>query len=578
VSGQPSTCWCGGDLGKEIGRHYRECTGCGAAVLTRLPGPEHFDVSDDVRDFYGKRYWTDYPRSRNLPDILERVRSDLSERCLFWLERLLEVARPPGRALEIGCGHGGFVRFMRELGFDAVGTELSGWVVEFAKRTFDVPVLHGRLETLDLEPGFTCIAAFDVLEHLSDPLGTARRCVDLLALDGVLLLQTPWYRGEGPDWSMLQEDEHIHLFTEASIRLLLERAGFREALVRPSLFSYDMLVVASRGRLHVGSIDRIEVNADWRLPVAFRSLLDLSRYVSRVREDLATAEVDRAARLAQVVELTGQVHGLEAARVQEADARRDDTDKLTELLREADEDRAARLAQIVELTGQVRGLEAARQQEAEARREDVDKLTDLLREAEADGAARLAQIEELTEQVRGLEAVRLQEAEARREDIDKLTELLREADADRAARLAQIEELTAQMQRLEAARLQDSQHWREDVSKMTQLLREAEADGAARLRQVEEVSRLLRDSDADRAARLGQVEELTRLLRESDADRAARLEEIHELSRLLEESKAARETGLEVIRNLHTRVADMERTWAWRLYTTLPLTGRKAAE
>ena len=309
------TCWCGGELGKEIGRYYRCCNECGAAVLAALPAPEHFEVSDDERDFYGRRYWTDYSRARDLPDISERVRSDLSERCLFWLERLLEVTQPPGRTLEIGCGHGAFVRLMQDLGFDAVGTELSGWVVEFAKRTFDVPVLRGRLETLDLEPGFTCIAAFDVLEHLHDPLETARRCGSLLAPDGVLLVQTPCYRGEGPDWSMFQEDEHIHLFTEASIRLLLARAGFREVLVRPSIFPYDMWVVATRGQLHVRTGDGVEAVGDWRLPVAFRSLLDLSQTIRGIREDRALAEADRAARL-EVIEAQGRQLGEVEAEVQ----------------------------------------------------------------------------------------------------------------------------------------------------------------------------------------------------------------------------------------------------------------------
>jgi SAM-dependent methyltransferase len=340
-------------LGEEIGRHYRCCNACGAAVLAALPSPEHFEVSDDERDFYGKRYWTDYSRARDLPDIGDRARSDLSERCLFWLERVLEVARPPGRALEIGCGHGAFVRLMQELGFDAVGTELSGWVVEFAKRTFEVPVLRGRLETLDLEPGFTCIAAFDVLEHLNDPLETARRCGDLLAPDGVLLLQTPCYRGEGPDWSMFQEDEHIHLFTEASIRLLLARAGFRGILVRPSLFPYDMWVVATRGRLDLRTADDIEVVGEWRLPVAFRSLLDLSRLIRRTREDLLLAEADRAARLAQVEELTAQLRDPEAVRLE-------DLRKLTALLRESAADRAARLEQIHELSRLLRESETDR--------------------------------------------------------------------------------------------------------------------------------------------------------------------------------------------------------------------------
>jgi len=406
-------CWCGGELGEEIGRHYRCCNACGAAVLAVLPAPEHFEVSDDERDFYGKRYWTDYSRARDLPDIGERVRSDLSERCLFWLERLLEVAQPPGRALEIGCGHGAFVCLMKDLGFDAVGTELSGWVVEFAKRTFDVPVLQGRLETLDLEPGFKCIAAFDVLEHLNDPLEAARRCGDLLAPDGVLLLQTPCYRGEGPDWSMFQEDEHIHLFTEASIRLLLARAGFREVLVRPSLFPYDMWVAATRGRLHMRTADEVEEVGDWRLPVTFRSLLDLSRQLRGVREDLALADVDRAARLAQVVELTQLLRESDADRA----ARLEQIHELSRLLRESDADRAARLAQVEERDRRLRDLEAARV-------DDVNKLTAPLRESDADRAALLEQIHELSR-------------------------LLRESETDGVARFDIIQNLQARIARIE---------------------------------------------------------------------------------------------------------------------------------
>src|SRR5205823_1085434 len=122
-------------------------------------------------------------------------------------------------------------------------------------------------------------------------LGMVRRCAELLRPDGVLLLQTPCYRGEGPDWSMFQEDEHVHLFTDASIRLLLARAGFREVRVEPAFFPYDMWVVATPGRLHsrppVG-----EADDGWRLPAAFRSLLDVSRWATETEAD-RTAEICR---------------------------------------------------------------------------------------------------------------------------------------------------------------------------------------------------------------------------------------------------------------------------------------------
>jgi SAM-dependent methyltransferase len=408
-----SRCWCGGALHEAIGPHYRRCLDCGAAVLATLPGREHFDVADDERDFYGKAYWTEYSRARNFPDITERASSDLSERCLFWLERLVEVVHPPGRALEIGCGHGGFVRLMQELGFDATGTELSPWVVDFARRTFSIPVVQGRLETLDLEPGFKCIAAFDVLEHLDDPLGTISRCAELLAPGGVLLLQTPWYRGEGPGWSMFQKGEHIYLFTERSVRLLLDRAGFSEVLLRPSFFPYDMWVVATRGPLPIRARDDRRTTVGWQPPAAFQALLDLGQQMREVRRALHEVDADRATRLADVEKLKVLLEQSEADRA----ARLADMEHLNALLRQSEGDRAARLA-------------------------DVEKLNALLQQSEADRAARLEQVHELTRLLRESEADRtarlevIQALQARLAEVDRTT---RVETAALQARLAKIE-------------------------------------------------------------------------------------------------------------------------------------------
>jgi len=432
------SCWCGGDLGKEIGRHYQICDECGAAVLSVLPEAGHFDVSDDDHDFYGRRYWTEYCVARGLPDIRERARADLSERCLFWLERLLEVTRPPGRVLEIGCGHGAFVRLLQELGFDATGTELSGWVADFAKQTFGVPVLRGPLETLTLDPGFACIAAFDVLEHLSDPSAVVRRCGDLLAPDGLLVLQTPWYRGEGADWSMLQEEEHVHLFTEGSIRLLLTRAGFQQVLVRPSLFPYDMWVVATRGQFPVPAPN---ASTSWRMPAAFMALLDLSHEASDLRDELTAADADRTARLAQVNEVTRLLGESEADRA----ARLDQVQELTALLQESEADRAARLTQVEELTRLLNESEADRA----ARLDKIHELSRLLDEAKRDGTARLneirAQINELSRQLGETESDRV----ARLEQIHELSRMVRELDADREARTNVVHGLEARIAAIE---------------------------------------------------------------------------------------------------------------------------------
>ena len=421
---EASRCWCGGALDEAIGPHYRRCLRCGAAVLATLPSQEHFDVTNDERDFYGKAYWTEYSRARNFPDITERASSDLSERCLFWLERLIEVVHPPGRALELGCGHGGFVRLMQELGFDATGTELSPWVVDFARQTFSIPVVQGRLETLDLEPGFKCIAAFDVLEHLEDPLGTISRCAELLAPDGVLLLQTPWYRGEGPGWSMFQKDEHIYLFTERSVRLLLDRAGFSQVLLRPSFFPYDMWVAATRGPLPIRAHDDRGTRVGWQPPAAFQALLDLGQQMREVRRTLHEVDADRATRLADVEKVNALLQRSELDRA----TRLGDIEKLKVLLQQSESDRAARLG-------------------------DVEKLDALLQESDADRAARLEQVHELTRSLRESEADRT----ARLEVIQALQAQL--AEADRTARLevatlqARLDTLQARLEEIERTRV-----------------------------------------------------------------------------------------------------------------------------
>jgi len=305
-------------------------------------------------------------------------------------------------------------------------------------------VLRGRLETLDLEPGFKCIAAFDVLEHLNDPLETARRCGNLLAPDGVLLLQTPCYRGEGPDWSMFQEDEHIHLFTEASIRLLLARAGFREVLVGPSIFPYDMWVVATRGQLHMRTGDGVEAAGDWRLPVAFRSLLDLSRKIKGTREDRALAEADRMARL-EVIETQGRQLGEVEA---ERNNLRAEVTAVSGHLVVLEADRAARL-EVIEAQGRQLGEVEAERNNLRA---EVTAVRGHLEMIEADRAARLEVIETQGWQLGTVEA----ERNNLRAEVTAVRGQLGEVEAERnnlraevQVQIEQIQVLMGQLRRLQ---------------------------------------------------------------------------------------------------------------------------------
>ena len=159
-------CWCSSSKLERFSGAYSRCAQCGILVY-QGKAPSEF-VLDDSTDFYGHRYWFEHQSGRfGFPNIEERAVADLRERCIYWLERLLEYRLPPARVLELGCAHGGSVALMKWAGYDAVGVELDPWVVDYAKTIFGVTVLQGPVEhwKLDRDP-FDTVCMFDVLEHL----------------------------------------------------------------------------------------------------------------------------------------------------------------------------------------------------------------------------------------------------------------------------------------------------------------------------------------------------------------------------------------------------------------------------
>lgn len=171
--------------------------------------------------FYGNRYFTQLQEEHGLPGLNERTRADLPERCIFWLRTLLKYRLPPGRILELGSAHGGFVALMRWAGFDATGVDLSPWLCNFARMTFDVPMLIGPLESQDIAAEtLDAVVLMDVLEHLGNPAATLSRSLSLLKHDGTIFLQTPQYREGKSLQEMEQEHDPFSEYAEARSALV----------------------------------------------------------------------------------------------------------------------------------------------------------------------------------------------------------------------------------------------------------------------------------------------------------------------------------------------------------------------
>lgn len=404
-----STCWCGSETLGDFGPDYRRCLSCHTLIYAHDFNPQEFEVKDDETDFYGKNYWMKHQQeSFGYSDFETRSRADLTERNLHWLKSLLKLKVPPGKVLELGCAHGSFVALLKQCGFDAIGLEMSPWVVDYGRRTFDIEVLEGPIEKQAiLEGTLDAILLMDVIEHLPDPSATMAHCLSLLKPEGILLIQTPDYRPEMVYEDLLSEKaafleqlkprEHLYLFSPASITEFFSRLGADYLHFFPAIFEqYDMFFAVSKTPFDFRTEDEIqralELSRDSRM---VRALLDVYEQSMGYVVKLEASEDDREARLKQIDALTGELKVSERDR----DERIAQIRSLTEDLEASEADRVARFEQIRSLTGELEASEADRA----ARFDQIQTLTEQLGASELDRQARFDQIQTLTEIVKTLQ-------------------------------------------------------------------------------------------------------------------------------------------------------------------------------
>lgn len=410
-------CWCGERGLRPFSQAYLRCDRCQTLVYGQGPPAGLVNVTDRDEDLYGRRYWFAHQtEDLGYPSLIERERMDLVERAPHWTRTVLKYKQPPARVLEIGSGPACLLALLSWAGFEVTGVELSPWLVEHSARSFGVDVRRGTVETLDLAPrSFDVVAALDVLEHLADPLATLRRCADLLAPDGVMIVQTPCYpegvsyealvEARSPFLQLLVAPEHLFLFSKTSIAALFGRLGMTELVSETPIYpQHDMYFAASR------------------VPVPARS-------PEVVAEDLGVRPGGRLVRA--LLDAIDQVHSLEAVRAR-LGAERD------EVARAA----AAREQRLREVAAEMETLQSASQERLELLRRTASALeAESARRAELETAAR-ERLEQLEATSRALE--QLGDVERRRREIEAAAEerlaLLHRVEADRAAFAAAADE------------------------------------------------------------------------------------------------------------------------------------------
>ena len=180
-----------------------------------------------MRDFY-EELW------EHLPDELEPP--DFERRRAF----LHSGIAPEDRVLDVGCGEGVCTAELARAGARPIGVEVARAALERAHARH--PELDFRLAPIDGplpfdDCTFEVVWASEVIEHVADTARWLSECRRVLAPGGRLLVTTPSHGRLRVALYGVQRfseplGDHLHLYTRASLRELLEEFGFAEVEVR----------------------------------------------------------------------------------------------------------------------------------------------------------------------------------------------------------------------------------------------------------------------------------------------------------------------------------------------------------
>lgn len=211
-------CGSQGTLQPHLG-DLRRCTACGHAVAAEVPSPEALAALYDAGYFDSGEYF-DYVADRGAAEANFRRNIGVLRR----------YARDGGRLLEIGSAYGFFLALARRF-WQVEGVDVTAEGVRYAREVLGLPVREAEFLDLDLPAAaYDVVCLWDTIEHLREPERYVAKIAHLLRPGGILALTTGDIgsrvaRLQGRGWRLIHPPTHLHYFTRASIRALLDRHG-----------------------------------------------------------------------------------------------------------------------------------------------------------------------------------------------------------------------------------------------------------------------------------------------------------------------------------------------------------------
>lgn len=147
--------------------------------------------------------------------------------------------------LDIGCGEGSFLSSLDKKTFDTYGLEINPEGADICIKK-NLKVYTQNIFNVDFKgKKFDIITMWHVLEHLNNPIETAKRIGELLDKDGILAISTPNENSFGfkygkSDWFHLDSPRHLVIYNKTSLNKLFRLSGFKIIDIRNEFYEYPL--------------------------------------------------------------------------------------------------------------------------------------------------------------------------------------------------------------------------------------------------------------------------------------------------------------------------------------------------
>lgn len=227
----------------------RKCDGCGFHFTS--PRPEQSSIG---KYYLSKDYISHVAKPVSLKD---RIYHGVRRRAIRGKHELISDYHTSGAALDVGCGTGDFLAYLKKKGYSTAGVEVSADARTLAEAKG--LKIADKLEAIPPQAQFHVITLWHVLEHVPDPRQTLEQLHARCADDGLLVIAVPDHESwdckhYGAKWAAWDVPRHLSHFRREDMRRLFLESGFEPIATKKMWLDAPYVSMLSEQYRGVGSM------------------------------------------------------------------------------------------------------------------------------------------------------------------------------------------------------------------------------------------------------------------------------------------------------------------------------------